>query len=75
MWGKKIEVLRAKRKCDDSESDNWIFIKNYESDPERIAWINTKFLLSQLELNENYITTGHGVIKPKKDSNIDGDVN
>ena len=70
----KIEVLRAKRKCEDMESNDRIIIKTCESHIERVVRINPKFLLTNLELNENYTITGHRLIKPKKDDSADDEV-
>ena len=62
----KVDVLRNKRKCDDIEGNPPI-IKSCESPQERIARINSKFLLSQLDLMDSYTITGHGIIQAKKD--------
>ncbi len=62
----KISVLRAKRKCEDLDRDAKVTIRTCESHIERVARINNKFLLQHLGINEEFIITGHGIIKPKE---------
>ena len=71
----KITVLRAMKKCDSDDKDKQITIKSCESHIERVARINTKFLLNQLDLSETYSITGHGLIKAKLDMKHNEDSN
>ena len=64
----KIEVLRAKKKCEDNEDAEDIVIKACESHDARVGRLNAKLLLSKLPDGKDYYITGHGLIR-KKDSN------
>ena len=46
----KIDVLHAKKKCDSEDKSERITIRSCESHVERVARINTKFLLGKLDL-------------------------
>ena len=64
----KIEVLRAKRKCDDNPDAENIIIKTCESHDARVGRLNNKLLLSKLPDGKDYTITGHGLIKLKSDT-------
>ena len=63
----KIEVLRAKRKCDDHPDAEDIIIKTCESHDARVNRLNSKLLLSKFDDGKEYTITGHGLIKRKAD--------
>ncbi len=64
----KVDILRAKKRCEEHEDAEDITIKSCESHDARVGCMNSKLLLCKLMDGENYYITGHGVIC-KKDSN------
>ena len=66
----KIEILRAKRKCEEKKETERVMIKSCESHDARVSRINNKFLLSQLANGDDYTITSHGIIRKKEDVKV-----
>ncbi len=69
----KIEVLRAKRKCEEYENLDQVIIKSCKGHIERVNRLNLKWILSQFKNGDKYTITSHGLIKPKGDKKLDAD--
>ena len=70
----KIEMLRAKKKCDNHEDTTDVIIRACESHDARVGRLNSKLLLSLLPKGKEYYITGHGVIRKKENTTEDGGI-
>ncbi len=68
----KIDILRAKKRCEENEDAEDITIRPCESHDVRVGRLNAKFLLSKLPAGKDYYITGHGLIRKKDGSTKDG---
>ena len=66
----KVEVLKAKRKCDLYDETKNVRIQTCDSHESHVAKLNARFFLNKLSDPKEYIITSHGLIC-KKDTEPD----
>ena len=65
----KVEVLRAKKKLNDSSEFKNVYFRSSKNHTERILELNAKTLLSQIPNGNQFRVTGNGRIVKKDNSN------
>ena len=67
-----MEVLKAKKKCEDNKDTEDIGMQTCDSHDSRVAKMNARTIIKMLPGAKDPIATSHGLIK-KKDVNRDED--